>query len=64
MYPFRDEHVYVRNAWYVGCLAEEISNTPFERAIMVTPSIAPLGFVCAFRRIRMQPGISPSASIR
>jgi vanillate O-demethylase monooxygenase subunit len=39
MYPFRDEQVYVRNAWYVGCLAEEISNTPFERVIMDKPVV-------------------------
>jgi len=39
MYPFRAESVYVRNAWYVGCLAQEVSDTPFERVIMDKPVV-------------------------
>jgi phenylpropionate dioxygenase-like ring-hydroxylating dioxygenase large terminal subunit len=39
MYPFRGENVYVRNAWYVGCLAEEVGDTPFERVIMDKPLV-------------------------
>lgn len=37
MYPFRGDEVFIRNAWYVGCLAQEVSDTPFERVIMDKP---------------------------
>ncbi len=35
MYPFKSpNHVYPRNAWYVGAFAGEVNRTPFERTIL------------------------------
>lgn len=38
MYPFRDENIFVRNAWYVGCAAKEIEDgSVLQRIIMDRP---------------------------
>ena len=39
MHPFRDEHVYLRNAWYVAAMIDEISDGPLQRTIMDKPVV-------------------------
>lgn len=39
MYPFRDDNVYVKNAWYVGCLVDELAEGPCQRTIMDNPVV-------------------------
>lgn len=39
MYPFRDENIYIRNAWYVACLTEELGRGPVARTIMDKPVV-------------------------
>lgn len=37
MYPFRSDNTYIRNHWYVACLASEIDEKPLARTIMDRP---------------------------
>ena len=38
MYPFRDDKIFVRNAWYVGCATREIDNgAVLQRVVMDRP---------------------------
>lgn len=37
MYPFSGDNTYIRNSWYVACLASEIDEKPLARTIMDQP---------------------------
>jgi hypothetical protein len=33
VYPFSDEHIFVRNCWYVAAIAADLDQNPIERTL-------------------------------
>ncbi|GGB94610.1 (2Fe-2S)-binding protein [Novosphingobium endophyticum] len=56
MYPFRDENVFLRNAWYVAAMAQEIADGPLQRTIMDKPVVLYRG---ESGRMRAMHGLCP-----
>ncbi|WP_281421687.1 aromatic ring-hydroxylating dioxygenase subunit alpha [Aquisediminimonas profunda] len=39
MYPFRNDKVWLQNAWYVAVMAEEVADKPLQRTILGRPVV-------------------------
>lgn len=59
MYPFKGESTFIRNAWYVACLTQELAEGPVGRTIMDQPVVV---YRTEHGEVRAMHGLCPHRS--